>query len=391
VIPSSGSNEPEIISSNSYGNGRPIIFVCGNGPLGLFLGTCTSYLNGQNDGLGTFTNGPVENVLGRSNSIRSEKLVAANTGAYALIYGDAQCGNQEKYIHYSKRVDGISNTETRDILPCPQGGNSPRYTEATFVVNPIDNTPLAAYVDINGFDDTIYIYPSANTLGTIPFTATPLFTPSSSIFSGSITFAKLPGGGFGIYYFYGKDDGSIRSYRYSYTTNTAGTSGYIHQTLFSFGTITDRHGVLGVDGIGRVFIANAFFNSAPAGTVTTSNRVQIIQAPDGLGTSFTQVAMIAIGGTTCTRPYVKRTRTVLLADNTPAFVAQCQDGRIVFVKSTTPSAAGPWTVQTVVTGNSRIFAVSLHITEGSNMPHIAYIRDTPREVVFIQARSQTNF
>jgi hypothetical protein len=331
-------------------------------------------------------------VLGITTSVSSEKLVAANTGAYALIAGVAQCGNQEKYIHYSKRVDGISNIETRDILPCPQGGNSPRYSYLTFVVNPIDNTPLAMYVDSNGFDGTIYIYPNANTLGTLPFsTAIPIWTPNSQIQSGTTSFAKLPGGGFGIYYFYRADDISIIGYRYSYTTNTAGTSGWIHRILFLFGDITDRHGVLGVDGIGRVFIANAFFNAAPAGTVTTSNRVQILRAPDGLGTSFTQVAMIAIGGTTCTRPFVSRKRTVLLADNTPAFIAQCQDGRIVFVKSTTPSAAGPWTVQTVVTGNSRIFAVSLHITEGTNMPHIAYIRDTPREVVFIQARSQTNF
>jgi hypothetical protein len=323
--------------------------------------------------------------------LHTEKLPGANNRGF--VYGDfGNCViNDRKGV---ATVNEITNAFTYTPLfnDCTIGSLYGFF--ANLVVRNIDNIPLIFYLGTPpGTAVSSYFAVSANAAGGGPYTQT-LFRSERGGTSRTgeyNSFVKLSNGGYGIYYFIHNTQGAgFTSHVYSYTSNTAGTTGYVDTTLYSLvnNGVPQRIGVLGIDGTvpGRVFLAVSL----------QTNQLEIRRGTNALGTSMPVVATITfpIG---CTNVGVNTRRTVILSDNTPAFLATCQNQQIYFVKSTVPSAVGPWTTQLVVSGDARFDPIyptsqtSLHMTEGVNKPHIVYKQFSTNNLIFVQALTTTSF
>ncbi len=238
-----------------------------------------------------------------------------------------------------------------------------------------DNIPLIVWQR----SDNLYINVNSNTAGTGTYTETAIRTVSGQNSVGAYnSFRKLSNNGYGVYYQYIQSvSGSpVYNWAYSYTTNTAGTSGWVHQTLFAASSAADiRMGVVGVDGVGRVFIAHS---GGSGGSVI------VRRGADASGTSFTLVATLTIHAS-CTRTYVLSKRSVLLSGSFPAFLAICQNNDIYFVRSTTTSAVGPWVVEFLTPQFGGLSADAFDTRErftslnlsGNGYPHLAYFDGPP--------------
>jgi hypothetical protein len=69
----------------------------------------------------------------------------------------------------------------------------------------------------------------------------------------------------------------------------------------------------------------------------------------------------------------------------------CQNQRIFYLKSVGPSAASPWLIQHVITGDASFSAVdptaltSIGLTFGIGNPHLVYRKQTENNIQFIQS------
>jgi hypothetical protein len=365
--------------SSSFGTGRPVIFTDAD-PFYVHI------YNSQNDGLGTFTQ--VLTTFGTNNillGLHSEKLPGANNRGYVFNYRNTDC------FKTVATVNEITNAITSAVI-LPTSCSLGYYP--SLVVRNVDNIPLLLYGSNSAGAFIVSKFAvAANAAGGGPYTELDFrsLKGGNSRIGEYNSFVKLPNGGYGIYYFaYNAQGAGSTSHIYSYTSNTAGTTGYVDTTLYSLVNpgVAQRIGVLGIDGAvpGRVFLAVSL----------QTNQLEIRRGTDALGTSMPVVATITFPAG-CTNVGVNTRRTVLLSDNTPAFLATCQNQQIYFVKSTVPSAVGPWITQLVVSGDARFNPIyptsqtSLHMTEGVNKPHIVYKQFSTNNLIFVQALTTTSF
>jgi hypothetical protein len=370
------------LDSSSYANGRPIIFA--DGP-STTVGSIATIYTSQNDGLGTFAqvlvSVPGAPTFG-SLSLRSEVLPGSNNRAHVIrSYVDGTDFCPQLIYQW---VSAINILTTIDSRPTCQGSTRSKYF-VHVVARSSDSLPFAVYA---GASTSGFTTGSVNLYGAIEFTEFLIRNSGSGNRQlGTFNaFTKLSNGGYGLYYFNSDGGAGIQTYDYSYTNNVAGTSGWVHQVAVPAGTNQNGRGIIGVDGLGFVFIAH----------IQGDFNIAIRRGVDVMGTSFVQVQTFSISG--CSVPGIDRTRTILLADNTPAFLLTCLDNRIYFIKCTTPSAAGTWTFQLLVVSGGAIVDsqdptpdISLHLTSGVNKPHFVYTQSGTFSIVFVQSLLTTSF
>jgi hypothetical protein len=245
-----------------------------------------------------------------------------------------------------------------------------------------DDKPIALWV--RGL--SMYVAVNSLTNGTGTWVEYPVRIGTAGAITGTRnSFVQLASGGFGIYYYQRvyQSGAFIYSWEYSYTTVLAGTSGWIHQTVHV--SNANRRGVLGIDGLGYVFIAYTL-DSNPLGFA----QLQIMRGIDPVGTSFTVVQTITMDSS-CTLVGINRRRAVAFSDGTSGILITCQNQRIFFLRSTGLSVEDPWLIQHVVTNAASFSAIdptahtSLGITQGNGAPHIVYKTIDQDNIQFIQS------
>jgi hypothetical protein len=371
------------LDSTTYGGGKPVIFFAQT--VDGIVERSVAY-NLQNDGLGAFT--VINNAYSADiDNMHSEQLVGANNGALCVYTSFSTCGGTSlKYALGTQTIDGLTDTITMSSGSVCTSNTGER--EVALVIRDVDDIPLALWVR-NG---NLYVAENGVTDGTGVWTEYTVRTVSSKSITGTKnSFVKLSNGGYGIYYFQRVLSGStiINTWEYSYTEDTTGRTGWIHQTIFTTGN--NRRGVLGVDGMGLVYIAHTLGEN-----VNGFAKIQIQIGIDASGSSF-------IGGETiqfdssCTLAGINRRRSILLADSTTALLATCQNQRLFFLWSLTPSAIGLWGTQRLIYKDASFSAVdptgdtSIGITTGSGNPHIVYRKLGSSNVTFVQSLLPTRF
>jgi hypothetical protein len=283
-------------------------------------------------------------------------------------------------------VNPITNAQTVTEVP-PSDCTLPK-TDSNFVVRNVDNIPLTVYIRFTN-NHKFYVGVGGNTAGTGLYTEFLLRSNNggNSFAGGSNSFAKLSNGGYGVHYTETSSP-SGRYTVYSHTTDVTGTGGWQHQIISPVGSA--RLALTGVDGTGRVFLAQS------SNIFVGISQITILRGADASGTAFSAVASIVVDAQ-CTSPAANTRRSIILSDNTPAFIFTCQDQRLFFAKSSIPSAAGPWVIQEIVSGDMWYDArdsyesATIHMTEGVNKPHIVYVQLSTYSVIFIQSLFETKF
>jgi hypothetical protein len=362
------------LDSTAYEDGRPIVFF---GQTNNGVHERLILFNDQNDGLGNFTT-YVSLFSGDIDNINAIKLQGANNGSLCFATTFAVCSGAVRYGWQSWTVDGITDTVTETgALACT---SNPGTREGALLLRDIDDVPLALWVR----GKSLYVGVNTAIDGTGAFTEY-LLRAGNSITGTSNSFVQLASGGFGVYYYQRLfvSPKLVNTWEYSYTTDTTGTSGWVHQTIHT--TSSNRRGVLGVDGEGYVFIAHTS-GDFPQGYA----QLQILRGVDSMGTSFTPVYTVTMDSS-CTTIGVNRRRVIHYPDNTMGMLITCQNQRIFYLKSVGPSAASPWLIQHVITGDASFSAVdpttltSIGLTFGIGNPHLVYRKQTENNIQFIQS------
>jgi hypothetical protein len=342
--------------------------------------------NSQNDGLGTFTHS-VSSSNTNIDNLHAKKAPGANNGTIVFYTTFSTCnGNGLKFGRKTISIDGATNAVVLSSEETCVDNTGEQ--EGALLIRETDDIPLALWVRAK----SLYVGANSATDGSGTWTEYAVRTVSGQSLTGSHnSFAALSNGGYGVYYFQRiiQEQTITQTWEYSYTTDTSGTAGWVHQTIYT--TRSNRRGVLGVDGVGRVFIATTMGQS-PLGYA----QIQIMRGVDASGTSFTPVGIITFDSS-CTLAGVNRRHMVLLSDNIPGFLATCQNQRLFFIKSLTPAAGEQWSVQPIVFNDISFNAddptadTSIHMTTGSATPHVVYRKKSENNVVFVQSKMSTYF
>jgi hypothetical protein len=375
-----------VLDSAVYDNGKPIVFYGKPNGNSESKGRGIAQ-NSQNNGQGLFSFTDAPNISNTDN-MYTVNIVGANNGTFSFYSTFSICdGTGLNYGWNGVTVDGIDSTiieSNNDACNATEGVQN-----IALVIRAIDDIPLSIWTR----SKSLYVGINSETDGTGTWEEYPLriVTNSIDITGGSNSLVQLSSGGFAAYYFQRRVVAQkiVSTWEYSHTTDTTGTAGWVHQTIYT--SNKNRKGVIGVDGNGVVFIANTM-DQKPGGYAG----IEVMLGVDTMGTSFTSITTIFFDSS-CTLVGINRRRAVIMADGTPGFLATCQNQRIFLIKSLHPTAGGPWGIHKIIYHDAAFSAIdptidtSLQISGGEANPHIVYRRASNDNIVFVQSLLPDSF
>jgi len=299
------------------------------------------------------------------NIITAHPTLDATNGHFTLFQhaqvGTTNCGGANTCISWGRC---FSNGNT-DALSCNFVSvvSDPQTVFPNLKRTTLTDLPFHAWKR----DEVLYVRRNDQTDGLGTWTeSSSIRTPSGQDIILTITLTPFTNDGYGIFYLHRDKQGNSFTYEYTFvrTASSDGLTGWTGETIVYTGGST-QYGALGVDGTGRPYIASA----------TGGNTIQVRRNANTAGSgSWTIVETITFSACTWARPDIDH--MVILTDDTPAFLAYCQDGSLYFVRSTITSAEGPWTIQNILSGGAYIGANSAALSidlSGNGAPHVAYL------------------